>query len=108
MKLLSRIKVAFGFIFSHRCSIETSIAKEILETEVDPSVAALIKNLGVEGIFEPLIISSPEASFMIIDLDLLREIRCDINYDDLSLILASHVTTAQLNAVSYIFLKWEE
>ena len=114
MNCIAKLKTLFSLLFTRKPSSKEDVADTmfgagILEVQINSVTAGWITDLGVEGIFKPLIQSSPAAEFMIIDLSLLRDLKCDINYGELSLLITSNsdVTAEQLNANSYIFLAWE-
>lgn len=83
--------------------------KDIFELEINETIASWITDLGHEGLFKPLVDSSPAKKFMVIDLDLLRGIKCDCDYSELSLLITSNsdVSAEQLDTLSYLSLSWE-
>lgn len=80
----------------------------IIQCSVKRSTAKKIRKLGVEGIYLPIVHSSSEVKSMVIDLGLIRDIKCDIDEGELhALLVETNIPNALLETTDYIYLNWK-
>ena len=77
--------------------------------EVTAEAVRRLLALGAEGYFWPTVKSAPDHDYMIIDMEFIREIPCDVDAREVAKILSpfAKVKPKKLLANDVIHLRWE-